>query len=130
MYIRLVLAAFFMLGCNALAADVDPVRVSALRCEHLENPIGIGALQPRLSWKIVSNRVGEVQTAYRICAATSAAELEAGNSDLWDSGKISSDQSVLVPWGGKALSSRSQVFWRVQIWDKDNRPSLWSESAI
>ena len=44
-------------------------------------------------------------------------------------GKINSDQSVLVPWGGKPLGSRSQVYWQVRTWDKDGQPSAWSNVA-
>ena len=38
-----------------------------------------------------------------------------------------SGQSVLVPWAGKPLNSRSQVFWQVRVWDKDGQPTAWSE---
>ena len=101
------------------------VRVEALRCEHLENPTGIGVRQPRLSWKLVSGSPGERQTAYQIRAGETAN----GKPDLWDSGKVASDQSVLVPWAGKPLDSRSRVYWQVRAWDKAGKPSRWSERA-
>ena len=91
-----------------MAASAAPVRVGELRCEHLENPIGIGLRLPRLSWKLVSTTPGERQTAYQIRAGETAG----GEAGLWDSGKVASDQSVLVPWQGKPLDSRSRVFWR------------------
>ena len=50
-------------------------------------------------------------------------------SYLWDSGKVVSDQSVLVPWAGKPLESGSQVFWQARVWDKDDQPSAWSDEA-
>lgn len=83
------------------ADDLSPVRVDALTCEHLANPIGVR--QPRLSWKLRSDRNGEVQTAWEIRAASSPAGLQAALPDLWDSGKTVSDQSVLVAWDGKPL---------------------------
>jgi len=123
-----ILCAFsLMLSLTALAGSV---KVGQLRCEHLENPVGIGMQQPRLSWKLKSDRAGEMQTAYQIRAAASAAGLKNGQPDLWDSGRIASDQSVLVPWAGKPLGSRSQVFWQVRVWDKDNQPSAWSDTAF
>ena len=121
------LCVFFLV--LSLAAFATPVKVGELRCEHLENPIGIGFQQPRLSWKLQSRRSGEMQTAYQVRAAASASDLKHGNPDLWDSGKIISDQSVLVPWSGKPLGSRSQVFWQVRVWGKDNQPSAWSDTA-
>jgi alpha-L-rhamnosidase len=111
------------------AADSSPVRLYELTCEHLRNPLGIGAASPRLSWKLRSDRIGEVQTAYQVRAATSPSGLEAGQPDLWDSGRIASDQSVLVPWAGKPLGSRSEVFWQVRVWDKNNQSTRWSETA-
>src|ERR1035438_10107342 len=103
---------------SARAENLSPVRVDALTCEHLSNPAGIGNQQPRLSWKLRSDRAGEIQTAWQVRAASSAAGLKAASPDLWDSGKIVSDQSVLVPWAGKPLNSRSQVFWQVRVWDR------------
>ena len=111
------------------AGTVSPVQVDALTCEHLTNPMGIGNQQPRLSWKLRSTRNGEVQTAWQIRAASSIAGLKSSPPDLWDSGKVNSDQSILAPWGGKSLGSRSQVFWQVRVWDKNGQPSAWSSTA-
>jgi len=105
------------------------VRVEQLRCEHLQNPMGIGVLEPRLSWQLVSSETGEAQTAYEIRAGSTAAGLAAPHPDIWDSGEVMSDRSVLVPWGGKPLASRSRVFWQVRVWDQDNILSAWSAPA-
>jgi alpha-L-rhamnosidase len=116
------------MACLALAgAASSPASVSVveLRCEHLENPVGIGVRQPRLSWKLATEDSGQRQTAYQILAGPAPD----GKPDLWDSGKVASDQSVLVPWQGKPLDSRSRVFWRVRVWDKDGIPSPWSQFA-
>ena len=55
------------------AQSVSPVRLGELTTEHETNPIGIGEAQPRLSWKLHSDRAGEAQTAYQIRAATTGA---------------------------------------------------------
>lgn len=55
-----------------LASSAAPVRVGDLRCEPLEDPIGIGVRQPRLSWKLVSGNPGKRQTAYQIRAGEAA----------------------------------------------------------
>ena len=107
----------------------SPVHVSALSCEHLKDPMGIGVLRPRL---VVEDRLqSRRRSANRLSDSRrlSAEDLDAGKSDLWDSGKVASDQSVLVPWAGKALDSGAQVFWQVRIWDKDDQPSAWSDTA-
>jgi alpha-L-rhamnosidase len=112
-----------------MAAIESPVRVYDLTCEHLENPIGIGKPQPRLSWKVRSGRLGEIQTAYQVRAASSRPGLDEKRPDLWDCGKILSDQSVLVRWNGATLGSRAEVFWQVRVWDKEGQPSPWSNVA-
>jgi alpha-L-rhamnosidase len=108
---------------------VSPAHLAALTCEHLTDPVGLGAAQPRLSWKILSDRTGEVETAYQVRASSSASGLEQDQPDLWDSGKVVSDQSVLVRWDGKPLDSRAVVYWQVRIWDKDGNPTAWSAPA-
>lgn len=109
------------------AEKLSSAQVYALTCEHLQNPIGIGVAQPRFSWKIRSEQPGERETAYEIRAASSSPNLTDGRADLWDSGKVNSDQSLLVPWLGKALGSRAQAYWQVRVWDKDDKPTVWSE---
>jgi len=114
---------------HATAQSTSPVTLFDLNCEYARNPIGIGASRPRLSWKLSSRRIGEVQTAYEIRAASSANRLKENRADLWESGKVMSDQSIFVPWAGKPLGSRSRVVWQVRIWDKDGAPTDWSKPA-
>src|SRR5437763_1679211 len=85
---------------------------SGLRCEYMVNPLGIETQRPRLSWQLTDSRRGARQTAHQVLVG------DAGSNkpNLWDSGKIASDQSVHVPYGGKALSSMQRVWWRVRIW--------------
>jgi alpha-L-rhamnosidase len=45
--------------------------------------------------------------------------------DLWDSGKVRTNQTVHIVFGGKALGSRTRAFWKVQVWDKDDHASSW-----
>ncbi|MEQ9023472.1 MAG: alpha-L-rhamnosidase N-terminal domain-containing protein, partial [Pseudomonadales bacterium] len=59
------------------------------------------------------------QTAYRIEVS--------GESVVWESGWVESDQSVLVPYGGEYLQSRQQFEWRVQFKDEGGIASDWSE---
>jgi alpha-L-rhamnosidase len=105
-------------------SDVVPTH---LRCEYRENPLGIDAEKPRLSWIIadlkseISNPKfemprGQKQTAYQILVASSEELLKNDKGDLWDSGKVASDQSIQVEYAGKPLASRQQCFWKVKTW--------------
>lgn len=94
-----------------------------LRCEYRVNPMGIHTARPRLSWEMRDDRRGARQTAYRIETETEGSK---GWSPLWDSGKVMSDASCHVPYGGPELTSRQNVRWRVRLWDAGRKASSWS----
>ncbi len=116
----------FGLAGSGRAAESAP---AALKCEYRANPAGIEAAQPRLFWQIQSARRGAMQTAYQILAASSEAALRANRGDLWDSGKVQSSQSTHLTYGGKALTSRQPVWWKVRVWDGAGKASGWSAAA-
>jgi alpha-L-rhamnosidase len=125
----------FLLAIAVLAAApsaVSAVSVGQLRCEYLNNPLGIDVLQPRLSWGLGADKGatrGQAQTAYQILVAGNRNELEANQGDLWDSGQVRSDQSIQVRYAGKALVSEQECFWKVRVWDEQGKPSAWSKPA-
>ncbi len=102
------------------------VTVGNLRCEMLENPEGIDAYQPRLSWIQESPERGAKQTAWQVWVASSREALALDQADLWDSGKVETDQSIHVQYGGKTLLPGQDYFWKVRVWDKDLNVSPWS----
>src|SRR6185312_10898192 len=79
---------------------------SHLRCEYLENPLGIDAANPQLSWQSDNKERNWQQSAYQILVASSEKNLQAGKADVWDSGKQNSPESVGIPYGGPKLESR------------------------
>lgn len=100
-----------------------------LRCEYYVDPLGVDVPQPRLFWKLASAQRGQFQTAYQILVATTPQLLAKGMGDLWDSGKVASDATAHIRYGGKPLKSSQQVFWKVRVWDKYDRASAWSKPA-
>jgi alpha-L-rhamnosidase len=102
---------------------------SGLRCEYFTNPLGIDEPQPRLSWLVNDPRRGARQTAYEILVAASAEALADDDGDVWDSGKVESDQSVHVEYAGPALEPRQRYWWKVRTWDAAGAASPWSEAA-
>ncbi|MCX7799928.1 MAG: glycoside hydrolase family 78 protein [Fimbriimonadales bacterium] len=98
----------------------------------MENPLGVEARHPRLSWKLEAtdpSRRGLRQTAYQIQVSRSPELLAQDQPDVWDSGKVSSDQSVLVPYGGPALADARRYWWRVRVWTDRREASGWSPIA-
>ncbi|HKQ09185.1 MAG TPA: glycoside hydrolase family 78 protein [Blastocatellia bacterium] len=113
----------------ALAQNASRLAVAALRCEYLVSPLAVEARAPRLSWTIESNQRGAKQTAYHILVASSASLLAANRGDLWDTGKVASNQTIQIAYQGKPLASRQACFWKVRIWDQNDKPAAWSQPA-
>lgn len=93
------------------------MKITHLRTELLQNPLGIASLPPRLSWQMQSTRRGARQMAYQIISSVSPLGAMSKDVKNWDSGKIESFQSVYIPYGGP-LCSRARVEWRVRVWDE------------
>jgi alpha-L-rhamnosidase len=110
-----------------IGAETSPPQ--HLRCEFLNDPLGIDCPTPRLSWWLDDGRRGAIQTAYRILVASSPESLEKDVAELWDSGEVKSDQSHLVAYAGKPLTPHLDCSWKVRIWDQDGKPSAWSKPA-
>ena len=98
-----------------------------LRCEYLPCPLGIDIAQPRLSWALWSREYGQRQTAYRLLVASSAELLASDEGDLWDTGKVNSDQTCQIVYAGRELQSLRRCYWKVQVWDAQGNDSDWSE---
>src|SRR5687768_6090766 len=96
------------------ARPMSSMQPTNLRCEYFVDPIGIDAQAPRLSWQIAAPR----QSAYQVVV-----------DGMWDSGKVESDQSIHVAYGGPTLRSRQRCEWKVRVWDGDGEASSWSEPA-
>jgi len=111
-------------------AQSGEVRVMDLRCEYLVNPLGVDVLQPRLSWKLESRQRGQRQTAYQVLVATSEKMLKDDRADLWDSGRVASDQSIHVVYAGRPLASRTRCYWKVRAWDAEDEASPFSEVGM
>ena len=124
--ITLVILACLGLAGACLAAG----HVENLRCESLHEPLGIGEPQPRLSWIIESEQRGEIQTAYQVLVAGTPEALAADKGDLWDSGKVASDDTTAIVYAGPALTSGQACFWKVRVWDCAGKVSAWSAPAL
>jgi len=102
----------------------------SLTCEYRVNPLGIDVTSPRLSWQMgTSEQRGQMQTAYQLLVASSLEKLNQDQGDIWDSGRVSSDSSNLVAYGGHDLKSGESCFWKARVWDNHGQTSPWSESA-
>ncbi len=113
-------------------AHSAPAQIAApfnLRCEYQQNPLAIDTAAPRLSWELADTRRGARQTAYRVLVASDRAHLDANRGTAWDTGRVNSDRSIQVEYGGKPLRAGRRYWWKVRVWDMHGGPSPWSEPA-
>jgi alpha-L-rhamnosidase len=149
-----LLVVLSILTGRAEPQSADALMPTDLRCEYLVDPLGIDSRVPRLSWKMgfrvqgsgdwsqerqafgvpplggLTNQLpvrGLKQTAYQVLVASTPELLAKDTGDLWDSGKVASDQSVNVEYAGKPLTSNQRCFWKVRIW-VSNLSALHTES--
>jgi len=123
---RLRVMITFLVVMLASAASATPVH---LRCEYLENPLGIDKGSPQLSWQSSNAERNWRQVSYEILVASSAELLRGGNADIWDSGKTTSTESVGIVYHGPALQSRGRYYWKVRVWDAGGHVSESAELA-
>src|SRR5215831_7787937 len=134
---RLAKMSAFLAAATGLAASssAQSGKPYALQCESLVTPLGMDAKHPQLSWKLQDSRDGAKQTAYEVQVASNPDLLESGKADVWDSGRVASDQSLGVSYAGPSFAPSKRYYWRVLAWDKDGKPYLpsaatWWETGL
>ena len=123
---RLSIFIIAMLAATtACGAGIGPSR---LTCEHSPEPLTEN-IAPRFSWvnEPADDRNGAGQSAYRIRVATSPDFSR--RSLVWDSGRVESERSLYVVYGGPALVPCETYWWQVRVWDERGRASEWSDAA-
>ncbi|HON48042.1 MAG TPA: family 78 glycoside hydrolase catalytic domain [Kiritimatiellia bacterium] len=105
----------------------------ALTVDYLQDPVGLDHAAPRLSWKLIAARRSARdlrQVAYQILVASSPERLRDNQGDLWDSGRVVSDQSLNVVYVGKPLVTSQRCYWKVRVWDnQSDAPTAWSATG-
>jgi alpha-L-rhamnosidase len=105
-----------------------------LTAEQRVTPLGLDAPQPRLSWKLRAERRGAAQSAYRIVAALSPEDLDQPGRAVWDTGRVTSGETLLIPWDGPQLAPSTRYHWRVEVWDENGSLSgtagSWFETGL
>ncbi len=98
------------------------LKVGDLTCEYQTNPIAVGAKIPRLSWSLITEQHDVLQTSYEVRVFQDATH----RVNVWESGKVMSDQSVNIPYGGRPLSPGGRYAWEVRVGDNKGNMSAWS----
>ncbi len=129
-FFRAILSSVLLITVISLCNAGEKLSVDYLRTNYLVNPIGIGDVQPLLSWEIKSKNQGVMQTAYQIRAALSEKELVSGKNLIWNTNRVNSELSNQILYQGHSLKSARRVYWQVKVWDNYKQSSSWSKPAF
>ena len=115
-------------GSLAMYGQGERVGPVHLQVDDMREPLGIDDATPRFSWQLEDATRGARQTAYRVLVATRTDLLTDGKADVWDSGEVSSGQSLNVKYAGPAVKPSTRYWWRVETWGSDGKGYPASEA--
>ncbi|MCF7975865.1 MAG: family 78 glycoside hydrolase catalytic domain, partial [Phycisphaerae bacterium] len=112
--------------CDALIQQYtgsDTGAPSGMMVEFIREPdqAAIADALPEYSWIVPEQAV--TQKGYQILVSSSLEKSQLNLGDVWDSQPVRSSQSVNVSHGGDALQPHTTYYWKVRLWDQDNRLS-------
>jgi hypothetical protein len=118
-----ILITFSLAACTEKTES--SLRISKIKCNGIENPAGTGRV-PYFSWILNSEERGQNQTAYQVIVSSENKSADKLKGDHWDSGKITSAGNSWISYGGKELQPGREYYWRIRVWDKNDKASEWS----
>lgn len=122
-----LIITFLVLMLSLFVQGKEHVSIINLKATVNDDPSLPGKMIPLFSWQMKTEQRNQSQAAYQVLVSETQDQLNASKGVIWDSGKLNSNQSVLVPYNGIALKQTRTYYWKVKIWDQDNQPSPWSE---
>jgi alpha-L-rhamnosidase len=122
------LLAFLLLSnCNFFSNK--GFKVSSLRVEYENTPLGIDVSHPRFSWQMEALDVkrGYSQAAYKIVVKDESGQI------VWDPEEVNCDESLNIRYQGKELMASTRYYWSVKVWDEDGNSrtaNSWFETGL
>jgi len=125
---RFIIISFtiFVFTVNQCFAQVS---VTNLRCEYLDNPIGLDVKSPRFTWQLESGNHGTYQQSYSLIVGTDENSVINGEGNIWESGVINKS-TIPVVYEGPELKPFTRYFWSVRVKDKIGNWTGWSPPAF
>ena len=109
--------------------ELPLVQIYDIRCQAMDQPMGVDVMCPSFCWKIASSGHDIIQYAYQVIVSGSLEDLhkEAGS---WNSGKIITNQNTFVYYHGTPLKSASKYYWKVKVWIKGVLQPFYSKPSF
>ena len=101
------------------------LKITTAACENKINPLGVPADKIYFSWELAASENDQFQTAYQLVIASSKEKLNTHNYDVYNSSFIKTDANIMIAYKGKALQTSKTYYWKLRVWDKNNKPSAW-----
>ncbi len=116
--------------CDAMIeekSDASTAAPTSLTVETIRKPgqTKLVDAHPEFGWRIAP--IAKFQSAYQILLASSKHNIDNNIGDVWNSGQVRGSQSNNVGLIGTPLKANTKYFWKVRIWDEDNRVSRYSK---
>jgi alpha-L-rhamnosidase len=121
-----VITLMILSGCRQ--KNESPLSISEMRCNGLENPLGTNNI-PCFSWITESAKNDQIQTAWQLIVSSDPEKLKNSGGDMWDSGKAIPEKSVWISYNGSSLNPGKEYYWKVRVWDRNDKASEWSKPA-
>ena len=102
---------------------------TGLLVNGVANPLAVDRGAIRFTWRSEAGGRGEKQTAYQVLVSSSRTNLATAEGDFWDSGKVVSDRSAALEYGGRTLPPAERFWWKVRIWNQSGKPGPYSAPA-
>lgn len=124
----LVMACAFSVSLS-FARNDNKARVYDMTVESVVNPLGVDTRSPRLGWRLEydGEKRGVCQKAYQIEVTDENGEV------VWNSGRVKSDASQYILYGGEPLKPESRYDWTVKVWDNKGDKLVgksWFETSL
>jgi Alpha-L-rhamnosidase N-terminal domain./Bacterial alpha-L-rhamnosidase. len=101
------------------------LKLERLRCEYMDNPLGLPEARPRLGWVLNTDSTNVSQTSCRVQVARDP--LFVGVA--WDSGDLASAESAAFRYEGPPLAPRTRYWWRVRATAEGMSPGTSAPSS-
>jgi alpha-L-rhamnosidase len=100
---------------------------SGLTVEFIRDPRYTKIIDPKPEFSWVVPHEAVIQKAYQVLVSSAKDLAKKNIGDVWNSGRVRGSNSSGIEYPGDALTANTTYYWRVRIFDRDNRLSEYSE---